>query len=421
MQKDALQAPPEPPRRRLAGAAILVVSLAAIGWLTLEPMPGTPSLPATCFVCGPLGGVDFILNVVLFLPIGAGMAVLGWRVRHALLVGFGLSLVIECLQWRVIPGRDASLGDLCSNSLGAFFGSLLIPRLLLWSAARGREALSLARTAAAIAVLVVVVSAFLVAPARPPFRQWVLWTANRPNMDPFPGTLLQADVNGRVVRGGDILAPDMVFGAAERSTRVGAAVRTNGTVTRRKAHIVAAANPLQESFFLGQWKDALVFRGYVNGSRLRLRPLLVRLPGAFARAPSEGSPARLQLDAVSSARAITLSASGDGGSATAVLRRTAGLAWTLLLPWDVAIDASSWPMNMLFFGVLALPVAFWSARVPDESRRAPWVPAAALVASVAVAPWLAGIATTTPREWTGAGAGAILGIVLDRLTRRTRA
>ncbi|WP_454130851.1 VanZ family protein [Microbacterium lacticum] len=88
--------------------------------------------------------LQLALNVLLFLPLGFFLRVLGGRgILTALLVGFGVSLVIETTQltgvWGIYPCayRVFDVDDLLMNTLGAVLGSalaLVVPRRLRGSA-----------------------------------------------------------------------------------------------------------------------------------------------------------------------------------------------------------------------------------------------------------------------------------------------
>ena len=60
------------PRRKLA-EALVAMSFALIALMTLQPSQETVITPTFCVFCGPLGGVDFILNVILFVPLGISL------------------------------------------------------------------------------------------------------------------------------------------------------------------------------------------------------------------------------------------------------------------------------------------------------------------------------------------------------------
>ena len=80
----------------------------------------------SCPVFGERAGVDIVLNVLLYVPIGAGLALMRRAPGHVGLIAFAIASVIETLQVDVIPGRYASLSDVITNTLGAMLGLLAV-------------------------------------------------------------------------------------------------------------------------------------------------------------------------------------------------------------------------------------------------------------------------------------------------------
>ena len=71
--------------------------------------------------------VEFGANIVLFVPLGALLAILVPRRRHLIMpVGFLVSLTIESIQGVLLDGRTASIYDIIANTAGACIGLLLI-------------------------------------------------------------------------------------------------------------------------------------------------------------------------------------------------------------------------------------------------------------------------------------------------------
>lgn len=109
------------PRRVIAPGQTAVVHGAALllgGWTTAE--------------------VETLLNVLMFVPLGAALAALlrrAWPLAAPL--GLALSLSVETLQTRV-PGRVPDLDDVLWNTAGAAVG------MIVWVVGRGIR-LSLAR------------------------------------------------------------------------------------------------------------------------------------------------------------------------------------------------------------------------------------------------------------------------------------
>lgn len=72
-----------------------------------------------------------ILNVMLFMPLGAMLPILWSRFRqkkHILLFGFGTSLFIELLQ--MLTFRATDVNDLITNTIGTYLGFLFAMPLL---------------------------------------------------------------------------------------------------------------------------------------------------------------------------------------------------------------------------------------------------------------------------------------------------
>lgn len=83
--------------------------------------------------------MQVVLNVVLFVPLGALLRRLaGRRLGTAVLIGLAVSLAIEATQytgiWGIYPCgfRVADVDDLIANTLGAWAGAVIAPRLLGW-------------------------------------------------------------------------------------------------------------------------------------------------------------------------------------------------------------------------------------------------------------------------------------------------
>src|SRR5688500_13671473 len=111
---------------RNTGVLIAALWTGAMALLTLSPSPSdiasAVKTPLTCLVCGDRGGVDVLLNLLLFIPLGVGLRMAGWPIPVAAIAALLLSLTVESLQSFVVVGRDASLSDLIFNTAGAALG-----------------------------------------------------------------------------------------------------------------------------------------------------------------------------------------------------------------------------------------------------------------------------------------------------------
>jgi hypothetical protein len=412
-------------RDRWVPLTIVLVAVVFIGLLTLQPVANSITTAGWCVLCGPLGGTDAVLNVILFAPFGAALFLTTRRWLLTAAAGLIITILIEALQWRIIPGRDASLGDVIANTAGTALGTWLAVRAPGWIAASGPAARHLAlRYAILLAALVGATAWALVPEAPTPWQQWVLQRAPRPHLDDFGGTIESIALNETPLPDYGLIYPERVADPAG-STRLVAVLSGAKPPTRRQAHILSIEHPQREGLYLAQWRDALVFRVHQHATRLRLRPTFVRLDGAFA--PASALPVGGQTDTIevqSSRRAVTLTRSSAGGQVAATVRRTVGLGWTLFVPWPAAVGPDWWPLNAAWLAILLLPIGFLAAReradgaAPDRKGPAGIWPLAVLLAGLLLAPMAAGLSQLAVAEWSGALLGLLLGASVARLTSR---
>jgi hypothetical protein len=402
--------------RRVA-AVLLVAALSLIGLMTLVPASTYEPTPMFCVFCGTLGGVDFTLNVILFLPLGLALRWLTGRWATAAVIGGATTLLIETLQWRVIAGRDASLGDLIANLLGAMLGAWLavtMGRVVYAPPARARP------IAAALGIAtsgIIVLSAALLRPVDPIGAQYVQWAPRRPNMDLFRGSLVAVQLNGRLLRPGEPFPSQWTYDSVTRAMVMRAVVRMPVPPSQRQAIIVRIGNEEYEGFMLAQRGDAVVFRPTIGAARLKLRPILIGLEHALT-APIE-TGAVLILHGTSTPRVVSLAREQRSGEAAVTLRRTVGLAWAMLLPWDLALNTRWWPVNALWLATLLVPVAFLTTRshstqtVDRRSRFDAW-PLVLVLVTLVAAPALLGLSILGPGDWLGVVTGVATGVLVER-------
>ncbi len=178
-----------------------LVATAAILAATLTPMPHQAAQVALtgpfCLACGDGGVADFILNIALFLPLGAALAGAGFRARTAVLLGLVLSTGVEVLQFGVIPGRDAAVGDILANSAGTALGWGLAGQIgqLLRPSPRGAAILASGWALVMIAGTVGAVP--LMEPSLPNEVWYGQWAAAGPEPEWFEGEVLSVELGGR--------------------------------------------------------------------------------------------------------------------------------------------------------------------------------------------------------------------------------
>lgn len=128
-------------------------ALAGVALLTLAPrsliapargafMRALDALTAPVLVWIPYDDAERVLNTLLFVPLGAAVALLLSRRAWpwAVAAGFALSAAVEYLQGS-IPGRVPDPSDVMWNTIGAVVGvaAVTLPRMLAAAWARRRR------------------------------------------------------------------------------------------------------------------------------------------------------------------------------------------------------------------------------------------------------------------------------------------
>ncbi|MFH1763645.1 MAG: VanZ family protein [Gemmatimonadota bacterium] len=169
--------------------------------ITLWPSGGEADLQSRfwCLFCGSRDVADSLLNLLLFLPLGAGLSAFQGPVMA---VGGSLALsgFVELMQ-TTLPGRYASLEDLVSNTAGGLLGAVIIarsPQLLKAIVTPSR----LIRMATLLLPLTVFcLSALLSRPRVSEQTLYGQWTHDLGRLKPYPGQVLSASI-------GELQIPD---------------------------------------------------------------------------------------------------------------------------------------------------------------------------------------------------------------------
>ena len=333
-----------PRHGRLIQAAILGLLLVATTVPGGDPSPGLQF----CLLCGERALADFLLNIVLFVPLGLVQAWRGHKLWRATLTGAAFSLLIEISQtW--IPGRFPSFDDLIANTLGALLGALLWRVVPVFVDPPRRRGIAFGWTAALFAVLLQLLGTALFQPALTRDFWYGQWTPDLGSMPQYRGTI-------RDVTAGAVPLP---------STRL-----ENGPATRDS---LLAGAPLTIRFSAAPPGPRSIIFSIADAHQRMNFLLLSRGPSARIRFRTAAEAVGLSPVELIARRALRGVRAGD--EATIVVRRHRGafcldapgyrgclgpstaVLWLLLAPrLERGVDT----VDLLFMALLLLPVGYWA-------------------------------------------------------------
>ena len=397
-----------PPPIRLLGLLLAVSGSAAIFGLTLFPNPGqavfSARTPLLCLVCGDQGGADVVLNLLLFTPLATGLRLLGWSWRRVVAVSASLSFTVECLQYYVVAGRDASLSDLLTNTTGAAIAPRL-GRLLAPDQALARR---LFFGSVALWLGVLTLSAIVMMPWEPSGRLRNDCTRSVGKDDTFSGTVQSVVLNGVLLPcDGELPGAPPLREALGRGEVTLDVVAISGSPTGRRTLIHAVRVPGGFLVELAQEGRSAAFNAPALALRLGLHAPILRLPEAFP--PREGIP--VELHAGVHDRRMWISSSYSGNRRRVELALSPSHGWSAILPWGIQMGRPLRLATAFWIGSLILPAAYWAGFLGSLVLGAAGV-AAALAAGLGVLPSLTGYAPAHWSEWVAGFLGAALGWAL---------
>lgn len=386
---------------------VTALAVGAVLGATLAPVYDPPrELLAPCLlVCGHEGLADFLVNIVLYLPVGVGFALLGMRVRSAVLLAFALSATIETLQ-AILPGRDSSAGDVVSNTLGAWTGFLLTTRAHWWLSPSRATAGRLALGWSTFVVATIAVTGFLMQPSFPAGDWYGQWTPRFGHLHSYEGRLAAVTVDGLAVPSRRHPQPDSL-----RALLIGGArlevVGIAGPPPDDLAPIFAIADRRQRTMImLGADETDLYFsyRMRAHGLRMdapdiRLRERLIDL------APGDS----MTLTTWRRPDGICLAVNREE---TCELGFQAGRGWALFY-W--LMDSPEWVitgLDVFWMALLFFPFGLW------VSRSRSWALAmGTALAGLVFLPGVVGLQPSGFVEFIGLAAGFEVGLLIRRAAR----
>ena len=388
------------PRR---GALVSAAALLVIAVATMSPLGHHTFAFSWCFTCAPRAGADALMNVALFVPLGIGLRLWTGSTALAFIGGACLTLGIELAQ-TVVPGRDPSITDIASNSVGALIGASMAGWPWLWRpSAEASARLALASAAAGVAVTVA--AGLLVAPAFTTQPYWSQWTPQLASMPAYPGTLLSASIDGHDIPAGPVadaagLEARLTAGAPiVLSVRAGAPPQTESTV------FSLAESDRLRPLVIGATHDDVFVRYRTRAVDYRFSQPELWATGLLAGiAPGD----RYTLTVRRDGERACLQA-GDVRRCDLTYRP--GDAWMLLISRAGMPPALQPAAPLGWLAMLAAPVGFWWRRGVTGTLAVLLLP----IGVLAIAPAMTALSWASPREWLALAGGGLLGLAVARL------
>jgi hypothetical protein len=398
--------------RRLA-SVLALGGLIVILVATLTPIPdqaaSSAATPFLCLVCGERGGVDVVLNILLFIPFAFGLRMSGVPTRRVILGSFLLTVLVESLQYSVVTGRDSSLSDILTNTLGSTLGALLAAHLdsVCRPSAPAARRFVLAWTAIWLGVSGV--AALALRPWAPEGPFLVQWARQRPPHPPFGGKVTAASLEAIPLPPGRLPAASELPALMRPGRfRLRVSVLTGHPASDWRP-ILILWRPRNEVLALSQSGHDLVFEGAWQATPLKFRPVAIRLDDALPTA----SEVPLDLTAEVERTTVRLSSSYGGGHSWS-LRLSPSFGWSLVLPFDYAFGPEVHLLTGLWLAGFMLPLGLWWARAGLPVNVSVASMAGTLLLGLALLPRLAGYPPVHWSEWAAATAGLALGWACSR-------
>lgn len=391
------------PRRRALALSIALILAAALPPVTTRLSDATKLALVLCVICGDRGTADAILNVLLFVPLGAALALGSLSGPRALGVPASLSAGLEIVQL-AIPGRHPSAADVIFNVIGAALGLLLVRygKGLFDPHARWAPGESL--VAACLAVGVFGLTGVLLAPAFPLSSYEARWTPTVNVDEPYRGTVFAAAAGREPLPPGPLARSAAITAELRQGEPVRVAVIA-GPQTRRMAPIVGVYDDrLRQIAIVAADGGDLVWRYRTRAHALLLDQPDLRIHGALSES---GVRVRDTLQLAVRRRPTGWTAEVGGRRYDAGF--TIGSGWALLLPWKDLPPVAETFLGCCWIAALIVPLGYWTRR-----RWESLVGIGLAVWGLALLPAIVGLMPTRPSEALGAVAGLLVGSQLGR-------
>ncbi|HWZ27437.1 MAG TPA: VanZ family protein, partial [Gemmatimonadales bacterium] len=371
----------------------------AILYATLQPAAVVEHVvPWWCVMCGDKGRADFLLNVILFIPLGSVLRLTGARRRTAVLIGMFLSISIELTQ-AFIPGRDTTLGDVLSNTTGTFVG-FAVAAFILTQARRQVRPAGPTALFIALALAVIALTGLALQPAYPPSIYYGQWTANLDGgLDWYRGHVLRATLGTTPLPSRQVDNQELVRALLGKGAPLDIAAVAGPAPSGLAPLFSIYDDAEREILMIAPRRNDLVIRFWTRSLGWRLDRPYTTLAGALSGVrPGDTLQVRWWRQ--------------DGRSCVMVnSRRDCNLGFTAGAGWSVLIYPESFGwwvhalLNAMWVGGILLPVGFFAT-----SRNSLLAAGVAVALGLVMVPGAVGLSATAAWEWVGAALGIAGGV-----------
>ncbi len=397
---------PAPGRRwRLLAFA----GLAAILATTLYPIPSAAGIadqtPLLCLVCGENGGTDVILNLLLFTPFAIGLRLSGWSWARVTLTCAVVSFSVELCQYLWVPGRDASLSDLLTNTTGGSAAAAIAPLLRVALSPGEREARHLFLCGATAWIAFSTFTAWLFSPWVSDAAALSEWSSLSHRDWAYHGDVRRVVLSGDSMPNGHLDAP--------ASARVADLFARESLDLR--VDLVSQAPPKDREWIyrvgfgpgrltVNQKKTAVILEVPRRLARLEVNSPTLRLDdGAPDRA---GVP--FSIIAGERGERVWLETTVNGRTRRAEIVLAPTMAWGLVVPFGYALGPEAKWITMLWVAALMVPLGLWGSFTGKPATTL-LILAVAITVGLGVIPSISPTGPVPLRDWVAAVLGALGG------------
>ena len=397
---------------RRAGPLLAIAGLIAIALATLTPTNDTRHVvlttPLLCLICGDQGMADVTANLLLFLPFATGLRLAGWSWGRTVAAAAAVSFSVEVLQFTVIPGRDASLSDILTNTTSGALGAVLGGVLPVLAAPPPGRAGRLLVLGILGPLALLGASAWLLGSDMPRGRLMSRWAHLAPGRDVFEGAVRAVRLNGRAMPTNAIPAVAGVLREEVAGGKVDLAVDViSGKPVGYGSWIYVFRVRSRGAVTLGQLHRFAVFEVPSRSFRFRFfQPGVTLTDGLPAKA---GVPVALR--ATERGRHLVLTSTYGGRTRTVALGITPAYGWVMISPFQFG-GLERW-VTALCLAALYFPAGYWAASIGRPGAAAAVLVGGIGVTFLGLSP-IAGLAAAPLTEWLGALGGVALGWAVRR-------